>query len=256
MNSILNKITEKIIEDERNSFDGFRSEDFELIKRDKPIEIIHLISEKFFLVAEIKKASPSKGIIRNEFDPVKISSQYEAGGARAISVLTERNFFQGEKKYLSDVKKNVKLPVLRKDFIVHPYQVYESYNLGADFILLIAACLNDRDLDHLYNLAINLDMGVLIEIHDEIELQRVLKVKPSLIGINNRNLNTFQVNLKTSFKLKKMIPDDIHVISESGINTHEDIVELKEEGFSGALVGESLLRQKDLSKAVRNILYG
>lgn len=257
MNSILKKITERIIEDNAEVFNSFSVSTFKLVERSQPIDIFPLIKESFFVITEVKKASPSKGVIRKNFNPVEIAMAYEKAGASAISVITEKNFFKGSPENLELIRKaGVKLPLLRKDFIIHPFQVYQSYNLGADFILLIAACLDDSILANLYALSLSLGMQVLIEIHNEQELKRILPLKPKLIGINNRDLNTFSIDISTSFSLKERIPSDIFVISESGIQSNEDVLTLKEKKFSGILVGESLLRKDDLQKALRELLNG
>jgi indole-3-glycerol phosphate synthase len=256
MNTILEKIIASIRINEKENFEKFEHSKMVLKKRIEPIQIIPLLKKEFFLITEIKKGSPSKGIIRKNFDPVEIAKAYTKGGASAISVITEKNHFFGEKEYLTQVRNVTALPILRKDFIIHPYQVYESYSLGADFILIIAACLSDAELFDLYKLALSLGMSAFIEVHDEDELQRALKLNPAIIGINNRDLNTFEVNINNSYRLKKLIPEEISVISESGIKTHDDINKLKESGFAGALIGESILKQDNLSEAVRKLLYG
>ncbi|MCP4218547.1 MAG: indole-3-glycerol phosphate synthase TrpC [bacterium] len=256
MDNILDKITEQIQIDEAGNFSRFDPAGFELRDRPKPLDILAVMDEDFRLIAEIKKASPSKGIIRHDFLPVELAKAYAAGGASAISVLTESNFFAGKKEYLTAVKAAVDVPVLRKDFIIHPFQVYEAFNLGADFILLIVACLTDEMLAQLYCMAKALAMEVLVEVHNEAELKRALKLEPELVGINNRDLRTFEVSLDTSLRLRDRIPPEIHVISESGIKNHKDIERLKYAGFSGVLVGESLVREADVSAALRRLLHG
>lgn len=255
MESILKKITDRIRETEALSFEGFDPAGFRLKQRPAPIDIMTLLEKNFFVIAEVKKGSPSKGIIRENFDPKAIAHGYEAGNASAISVITEQHFFHGDKNHLTVVKEAVQLPVLRKDFLVHPYQVYESYNLGADFVLLIAACLTDQELNTMYGAVRSLGMEALVEVHDEEEIKRIARMspRPNLIGINNRNLKTFTVDIETSFQLLKAAPPGVHVISESGIRSPEDIHRLKTAGFSGALIGESLLRQKDVTAALRRL---
>lgn len=256
MNSILNMIVKGIREAEGERFANFSALDFKLVEREAPIPIVPLLKKNFMVIAETKKGSPSKGIIRTPYDPVEMALSYEDGGASAISVITEENYFYGKKEHLSEVKKRVNIPVLRKDFIIHPYQVYESYNLGADFILLIVACLSDVELKELYNLSLSLGMEVLVEVHNREELERGLKIKPGLMGINNRDLESFDVDLGNSFKLKEFIREDIFVISESGICLREHINGLKEVGFSGVLIGESLLIQDDPGKALNALISG
>ncbi len=257
MDTILQKITMMIRKDNEKLFSDF-DESSPLLHRkaSEPIDIIPIIRNEFFLIAEAKKGSPSKGIIREEFDPVEIAVNYEKAGVSAVSVITEKNFFFGHPEYLRKVKERISIPVLRKDFIIHPSQIYEAYNLGADIVLLIAACLDDTSMHSMYKQIRSLGMNALIEVHNEFELERVLKFKPSIIGINNRDLKNFKVDLNTSYRLKKMIPEDVFVISESGIKNHQDILKLKEYGFAGVLVGESLLRKEDVYTAVMELRYG
>ncbi len=252
--TILDKINNQIKVDEKEEFKNFNKEDFKLINREEPIDIISKMNEDFFVITEVKKASPSKGIIRENFNPTEIAKSYENSGASAISVITEKNFFLGAKENLSKIRKEVKLPLLRKDFIIHSRQVFEAYNLGADFVLLIVASLTDEELKTLKNDIESLKMTALIEVHNQEELERTLKLNPQLIGINNRNLKTFEVDINTSFELKKLIPNHIKVISESGIKTNDDIKKLKENGFAGVLVGESLLREDNIENALKNLI--
>jgi len=211
---------------------------------------------RFGLIAEIKKASPSKGIIRKDFFPEQIALDYQKSGASCISVLTDKHFFMGHNSYLTKVKLTIDLPVLRKDFIVDPIQIYESRVIGADCILLITACLTDHELQDYYNIAKSLEMDVLIEIHNEEELNRALKLKPLMIGINNRNLKTMKVSLNTSKELIKNIPDEILVVSESGFKTHYDLKSMEDNGINCFLIGESFMNKTDIQKSVKNILTG
>lgn len=227
-----------------------------LQERIPPQDILPILKDSFFMIAEVKKGSPSKGIIRENFNPIEIAKAYESAGASAISVLTEEHFFFGKKDFLPQIKEEVTIPLLRKDFLIYPYQIHEAYNLGADFLLLIVACLTDSMLSELYKLTRNLGMQALVEVHNHEELERALKINPDVIGINNRNLKTFEVDMLTSFQLKEEIPDDIFVISESGIQSNADILDLREGGFAGALVGETLMRQKDVTVALKELLHG
>ncbi|WP_028585449.1 indole-3-glycerol phosphate synthase TrpC [Desulfogranum mediterraneum] len=194
------------------------------------------------IIAEAKKASPSKGVIQPDFDPVAIGQHYQQGGARAISVLTDVDFFQGALAYIPLVRNVVELPVLRKDFIIDPLQIEEARMVGADAILLIAAILETEQLRDFRLHAESRGMDVLVEVHDEAELESALKAESRLIGINNRNLNDFSVSLETTFRLLTMIPDSVPVVSESGIATIDDMLRLKEHGVAAALIGESLMR--------------
>ena len=194
------------------------------------------------IIAEVKKASPSKGVIREDFDPVAIARNYEQSGAQAVSVLTDVDFFQGSLLYLMQVRQAVRLPVLRKDFIIDALQIEEAHAHGADAILLIAAILDLRQLQDYQVCAAELGMDVLVEVHDEKELELALAADSRLIGINNRNLQDFSMDLNTTFRLKKMIPAGIPVVSESGLRDQTDIRRLEEAGVSAALIGETLMR--------------
>lgn len=204
------------------------------------------------LIAEVKKASPSKGLIRADFDPVDIAVSYHKGGADCLSVLTDKEFFQGDFDYIRMIKEHVPLPVIRKDFIIDPIQVYQSVELGADAILLIAKALPIENLVELYRLAEEVGLDVLIEVANKEELLLVLEyIKPSVIGINNRDLSTFTTSIETTKELLTYIPNDVLVISESGINSSVVVKELEGHGVGGFLVGEHFMRQKDPGEAVR-----
>ena len=194
------------------------------------------------IIAEAKKASPSKGIICADFDPVKIARNYQENGAQAISVLTDRDFFKGDLLYLMQVRETVGLPVLRKDFIIDGIQIDEAKAHGADAILLIAAILDEHQIHDFKQQAEECAIDSLIEVHDEKELEKTLKAGADLIGVNNRNLNDFTVDINTTFKLKKLIPEDIPVISESGLKSADELKVLRGEGIKGALIGETLMR--------------
>ena len=206
------------------------------------------------LIAEVKKASPSKGLIRADFDPVAIAKQYEAAGAAAVSVLTDRDYFQGSLEYLEAVSAAVSIPVLRKDFVVHPYQIYEARVAGADAVLLIAECLSRQELRGLYQSITDLGMTALIELYRPQNLDNVLNTGTELIGVNNRDLSTFEVDLQHTLRLREQIPDDKVVVGESGIVTREDALTLQNGGVHAMLVGESLMRQDDIAAAVHQLL--
>ena len=197
------------------------------------------------VIAEIKKASPSKGVLREDFRPAELAISYAAHGAACLSVLTDRDFFQGSPEYLQRARTVCELPVIRKDFIVDPYQVYEARAMEADCILLIVACLDDVQMKGLNDLAMELGMDVLIEVHDREELERALKVGNPMVGINNRNLRTFEVSLQTTLDLLEAIPDDKLVITESGILERKDVALMREHGVNGFLVGEAFMRARD-----------
>lgn len=219
------------------------------------------INQRVSLIAEVKRASPSKGIIAEEWDPILITETYANNGASAISCLTDQRFFQGELDYLLAIKKylnsiNKKLPVLRKDFIIHDYQVYEARMAGADAILLLVVALDDKKLKSLLNLTHDLGMQALVEIHDEDELTRALKLDAKIIGINNRDLRSFNVDIENTFRLRPQIPREKIVIAESGIHAIEDVERMVELGCNAILVGEAFckLPQKDRAKKVRSFV--
>ena len=206
------------------------------------------------LIAEVKKASPSAGLIRPDFDPVAIARQYEVAGATCLSVLTDEHFFQGHLDYLRDIRQIVRIPVMRKEFIIDRYQIAEARVAGADCVLLIAECLDDAQLHDLYGYARSLGMDVLIELYDLENVPRVLATGTRLLGVNNRDLRTFVTSLEHTFRVKRHIPDEVLLVSESGIGSHADILRLRNEGIGAVLVGESLMRQPDIGAAVRSLM--
>lgn len=205
------------------------------------------------LIAEVKKASPSKGVIRADFDAVEIAKIYEANGAACLSVLTDEPYFQGKDEYLTQIRAAVKLPLLRKDFMIDPYQVYEARILGADCILLIMAALSDAQAKEMYELATRLSLDTLFEVHDEDELKRCLALKPKMVGVNNRNLKTLDVDIATGLNLIGSIPDNVVRVAESGID-HETLDAFATAGYNAFLIGESLMREPDIGAATRKIL--
>ncbi len=206
------------------------------------------------IIAEVKKASPSKGIIREDFDPVEIALAYEANGAAAISILTEANFFMGSLDYLSTVRERVALPLLRKDFIFDHYQLVEARVHGADAVLLIAAVLGDDSLKTLLEGAEELGLSVLVEVHNEMELERAVASGAGVIGINNRDLKTFVIDIETTRRLIPLVPDDRVIVSESGINTRADIESLKGAGAHAFLIGEALMREPLPGEKLKELL--
>ncbi|MES2363175.1 MAG: indole-3-glycerol phosphate synthase TrpC [Pseudomonadota bacterium] len=205
------------------------------------------------VIAEIKKASPSKGVLRADFIPADIAQSYAEYGAACLSVLTDKQFFSGEIDYLKQARASCSLPVLRKDFMVDPYQVYEARVMGADCILLIAACLDDKQMKDMEALAMSLDMAVLVEVHDAAELERGLKLKTPLIGINNRNLKTFEVSLDTTIGLAGRVPADRIVVTESGISSQADVRRMRDAKINAFLVGEAFMRADDPGVALAEL---
>jgi indole-3-glycerol phosphate synthase len=206
------------------------------------------------LIAEVKKASPSAGIICKDFDPVKIAKEYEAAGASCLSVLTDEKFFQGSLDYLRQIRDTVKIPLLRKDFIIDERQILEAIEWGADAILLIVAILSDQQLAKFHLLATEAGLAVLVEVHDEVELKRALKISPALIGVNNRDLKSFKVDLATTKKLAGKIGRGKILVAESGIHSRADVERLKKCGANAILVGKSLLRGGDIKSKIRELI--
>lgn len=207
------------------------------------------------VIAEVKKASPSKGVLRDPFEPAEIATSYQEGGASCLSVLTDADFFQGCEAYLQQARAACDLPVIRKDFIVEPYQVFEARAIGADCILLIASCLEDAQMDELNRLAQRLGMDVLVEVHDGEELERSLRLDNRLMGINNRNLHTFEVSLQTTYDLLREIPANRIVVTESGILHSEDVIAMREHKVNSFLVGEAFMRAEDPGSKLKALFF-
>ena len=207
------------------------------------------------VIAEIKKASPSRGVIREHFVPKQIALAYANAGATCLSVLTDESFFQGADEYIGEVRSITDLPVLRKDFVVDPYQVHESRSIGADCILLIVGILDDEDLRQLADCARDLGMDVLVEVHNANELERALALSPRLVGINNRDLKTFETSISTTMELLPLLPDDVLLVTESGIHSAVDVQALKAKGIYGFLVGEAFMRAEDPGEALKALFF-
>ncbi len=212
--------------------------------------------DPYRIIAEVKKASPSKGVIREDFDPVAIAQAYERGGASAISVLTEPHFFQGNLEYLAAIRRYVSIPLLRKDFIVSKYQLVEALVYGADFVLLIAAALSKKELKELLNYTRHLGMEALVEVHDKADLVKAIYAGADIIGINHRNLQTFEMDMELCHKLIPLIPNGKIIVAESGISSHEQLKELSKAGVDAFLVGESLMREVDEEAALKKLKFG
>jgi indole-3-glycerol phosphate synthase len=224
-------------------------------KADKTRGFINsLKSKQPAIIAEVKKKSPSKGIIRENFNHVEIAKAYESAGAACISVLTDNKYFDGKNEYLTEIRRNVSLPLIRKDFMLDAYQIYESRAIGADCILLIIAALEKNQALELETLAHSLGLDVLIEVHDEAELEVALQMKSNLIGVNNRNLKTMEISLETGKRLAKLMPDGIIKVCESGIYNNAEIREMQAAGFNAFLVGESLMKQENIEKALKELI--
>jgi len=215
-----------------------------------------LLEPGMSLIAEVKKASPSKGILKEDYDPVKLAASYERAGARAISVLTDNRFFQGSLEDLEKVKEGVKLPVLRKDFIIDPYQIYEAYKARADAVLLIAKILAENELKYFLKIAEKFKLDALVEIHNREELKKALRCGAEIIGINNRDLTTFQTDIATTLRLARFVPQDTLLVSESGISSFKDVQELVQMGVDAILVGEALVTSTEPGAKIRELLRG
>ncbi|MCI7768065.1 MAG: indole-3-glycerol phosphate synthase TrpC [Oscillospiraceae bacterium] len=215
-------------------------------------------AEGLSVIAEVKKASPSKGLIQPDFDPVKIAIEYEKAGARAISCLTEEHYFQGSTKYLAEIRKNVSIPILRKDFIFDEYQIYEAKAVGADAVLLIAALLTDEEFRPLYELAHSLELDVLCEAHDEEEVLRLVRMGCDMIGVNNRDLKTFKVDIENTKRLAGLIPHSTLLVCESGIKNNGDMKSARAWGADGVLIGETLMRSgvSGISECMKSLREG
>jgi len=205
------------------------------------------------IIAEVKKASPSKGILRHVFDHKEIADKYVRGGASALSVLTDREYFQGDRSYLEDVRKNCTVPILRKDFIIDPYQLVESKAYGADAVLLIVAALAPQQLQELYGMSCTLGLESLVEVHSEEEISRLAGINASIVGVNNRNLDSFETDLQNSIRLRPLLPDGVVAVSESGIASADNVRELASNGYDAVLIGEMFMKSKDPGLALKRL---
>jgi len=261
LNSILDKIvkhklTEIAAAKESVSIDRIRDQAAAARPPKDFVAALNSDAPEVGLIAEVKKASPSKGVIRSDFDPVAIASEYASAGANCISVLTDNHFFQGHLDYLRQIRADVDVPLLRKDFVLDEYQVFEARAAGADAVLLIAECLTPDRLKQLHDQITQVGMTALVELYDAENLDAVLACNPTLVGVNNRDLNTFEVNLEHSVNIRKQVPDDITFVSESGIFHHADVELLQSNQVDAMLVGESLMRADNISDAIRLLRTG
>ena len=261
MSSILDRIVHHKLSEIEAAKCRHRIEELKAISRDAqpPQDFLAALTTgdqagKVSLIAEVKKASPSKGIIRADFDPVEIATIYADNGASCISVLTDEHFFQGSLEYLRQIRSTVSVPLLRKDFILDEYQIYEARAAGADAVLLIAECLSPDRMKSLHEKVNELGMTALVELYDSKNVDPVLDCDPKLVGVNNRDLNTFEIDLKHSIQVKELLPDDIAMVSESGIFTNADIQLMHNNGVDAVLVGESLMRSENIGIAVVELM--
>lgn len=254
-------ILEKIVEKTKNRVKRLKETEKEIkeqsiARKEKTISFKEALQkESIGFICEIKKASPSKGIISEEFPYLNIAKEYEKAGADAISVLTEPDFFLGSPNYLNEISKNVQIPILRKDFIIDELQIYESKIIGASAILLICSILDEQTLSKFIKITHKMGMDALVEAHDENEIAKAIKAKADIIGVNNRNLKTFDVDIKNSINLRKLVPDNIIFVSESGIKSHNQIKILEENNVNAVLIGETFMRSNDKAKSLK-ILKG
>ncbi|MCD7958133.1 MAG: indole-3-glycerol phosphate synthase TrpC [Ruminococcus sp.] len=224
------------------------------LKKRKPLSFAQALQrDTLSCICEVKKASPSKGLICPDFHPVETAKAYEKAGANAISCLTEEHYFQGSSRYLAAIREVINIPILRKDFIFDPYQIYEAAAIGADAVLLIAAVLPPKSMEELYQLAQSLDLDVLIEVHDATELEQICFIHPRILGVNNRNLKTFEVDLQTVQKLRPYAPKDAIFVSESGIQNNEDMKCVRSAGADAVLIGETLMRSGNIAATLHTL---
>lgn len=257
---ILDEIVKKRKEQLERELSKISREDMRKLALDEKRPVLDfykaLKQDNISVIAEVKKASPSKSVICQDFHPVEQAKAYEEAGANAISCLTEEHYFQGSSDYLKAIRKNVSIPILRKDFIIDKYQIDEAKVIGADAILLIAAILDRDTMQDFYNYATDLGLHCLFESHNKEELEQCLLCEAKICGINNRNLKTFNVDLNTTSMLAKYIPDDCIVVSESGIVSHDDMKNVRQNGVDAVLIGETLMRSGDISETMKQLREG
>lgn len=255
LDEIAAKTLQRVVEAKKGKPDSVLRAEAEALPRNGSFPFEEALNGSFAFICEVKKASPSKGIIAADFPYLKIAKDYEAAGASAVSVLTEPHYFLGSDKYLEEIAQTVGIPVLRKDFTVDAYQIYEAKCLGASAVLLICALLDMEKLAEFIRVADSLGLSVLVEAHDETEVDSALRARARVIGVNNRNLKDFTVDIQNSIRLRAAVPQDILMIAESGIQTAEDIRALRDAGINGVLIGETLMRSPD-KKAALDLLRG
>ncbi len=238
-------------------FDEMRQRAAVQLEKRKPLSLKKALKrDTLSCICEVKKASPSKGLICADFHPVETAIAYESAGANAISCLTEEHYFQGSSTYLSAIREKVQIPILRKDFLTEPYQIYEAAALGADAVLLIAAILDFAQMQELYTLTDSLGMEALVEVHNEQEIEKISPLHPEILGVNNRDLKTFTVDLSTVSKMKPFAPADAVFVSESGIRTNEDMRAVRKSGADAVLIGETLMRSDDIAASLARLRSG
>ena len=257
----MSSILDKIVAHKRQEIAARSPVEFNADAVDAPRDFVAALTTgeqagQVSLIAEVKKASPSKGLIRADFDPVQIAQAYASSGASCISVLTDEHFFKGHLDYLKAIRAAVDVPLLRKDFVLDASQVYEARMAGADAVLLIAECLSPAQLKDLHDLIVELGMTPLVELYDQANVDAVLACEPKLVGVNNRDLNTFEVDLMHSIRVKQQFPASTTFVSESGIFTHQDVQLMQANDVDAILVGESLMRNEDVGAAVKRLLFG
>lgn len=246
-------ILQEIVENKKRELPQLKKEIKKISPGMRPRDVIPFPPSHPFIIAEIKAASPSAGVIKKINDPAEIAQTYMQNGADAISIVVDRTYFKGDPCWIRDVASKVEVPVLFKEFVIDPWQIYFAYSLGADIVLLIASILDEATLKLLYKTARELGMEAIVEVHNKNELRKALTIEPKVVGINNRNLKTFEVNIETTLNLIKLIPHDVTVVSESGINNPDEIKKLLDKGVKGFLIGTSILKSSNIGEKLREL---